>query len=394
MRNLRACLQLGVLPLALMSGHAMAANGSFDNWPTKSMLTDSIEGAITGNMAWDSDRFSGDDRLADESGWRRNEFGATLKKKGVWDAMVYYDFQSDLWLDVFVRFETKAWFGRDLGKIRVGYIKTPLGLDGLTASRAGSFMELGLPTQVVFEGRRTGVEWSYEQPRFLLTAGAYGGKDLQGDNPGQTFAARGVWTPIKAEGNVLHLGIAGSRENPEGFTDGRGVYRPPSTRLRARPEAGLTDVRLVDSGTLTYVDHINRTGLEGLWIHGPVSVQAEALRANVTRNAGLPEFTAQGEYAYVSWLLTGESRPYAGGVAANPKPSHDFGAVELVARWSHLDLDDGPIYGGREHDLTVGANWYLTQHFKFQANYVHADASRNHVHTTPDAVEVRAQVMF
>jgi len=129
---------------------------------------------------------------------RRKEFGATLKKKGVYDAMVYYDFQADTWLDVFVRFESKAFFGRDVGRFRFGYMKTPVGLDANTSSRAGSFLETALPVQAFYAGRRTGVEWVLERPQYLLQASAYGGKDLQGDNPGTTQAVRAVWTPVKA----------------------------------------------------------------------------------------------------------------------------------------------------------------------------------------------------
>lgn len=380
------CLAI-VAPVA-----ASAAN--FDNWPTKYAFGDGTELAATGNFAYDYNDFSGNDRLEDKDFMRRKEFGATLKKKGVYDAMVYFDFQSHTWLDVFFRFETKALLGKDYGRIRLGYIKTPVGLDSVTSSRATSFLEVGLPSQAIYEGRRTGVEWVLERPQYLLQAGAYGGKDLQGDNPGTTQALRAVWTPFKAAGDVLHLGLATSVENPRGYHNGLGVSFPASARVRARPEAGLTDVRLVDSGTLRYVDQIQRLGFEQIWIHGPFSIQSEALRMNVTRENGLPDYTASGQYVYGSWVLTGESRPYAAGAVSNIKPEHDYGAVELLARYSRLDLDDAGIDGGRQHAWTLGANWYLTSHFKFQANYVKADVSRAGTHTKPDIVELRAQVMF
>ena len=92
--------------------------------------------------------------------------------------------------------------------------------------------------------------------------------------------------------------------------------------------------------------------------------------------------------------LTGESRPYSAGNVSNPKPANGYGAVELAARYSTLDLDDGPIGGGRQHDWTFGANWYLTPYMKLQANYVRLDATQDGVTTRPDAVEVRAQVHF
>ena len=96
-------------------------------------------------------------------------------------------------------------------------------------------------------------------------------------------------------------------------------------------EAGLTDIRYVDSGALVTADQIRRTGLEGIWIRGPFSLQAEALRATVTRHDGKPDYTGSGQYAMASWVLTGESRPYNAGAVANIKPAHDYGAVELVA---------------------------------------------------------------
>lgn len=346
-----------VLALAIAAAPAAAnAATSLENWPTKYTFGDGTELGLTGNYAYDDNNFSGDDRLEDRTDFRRKEFGATLKKKGVYDAMVYFDFESKLWLDVFFRVETKALFGQDYGRVRMGYMKVPVGLEAVQSSRAGSFMELGLPIQAVFQGRRTGVEWTLERQQYLLQAGAYGGKDLQGDNPGTTQAVHAAWTPFKAEGNVLHLGLAGSVENPRGFSDGRGVSFSPRVRLRARPEAGLTDVRLIDTGTILDVDHVIRAGVEAVWIHGPFSLQSEALRAEVARNDNLPHYIAQGQYLYGTWTLTGESRSYAGGVPGNIKPAHDYGAVELTARYSRLDLEDNRVSGGRQHDTTIGAN--------------------------------------
>lgn len=380
-----------LLALGLAATPLLASAAGFDNWPTKVAFSDGTELAATGNIAYDWNNFS--DGIDNADAVRRKEFGATLKKKGVYDAMVYYDFQSETWLDVFVRVESKALFGTDIGRFRAGYIKTPVGLDSVTSSRAGSLMEVALPVQAIYAGRRTGVEWSLERPSYLLQAGAYGGKDLHGDNPGTMQALRAVWTPIKAEANVLHLGVAVSQENPRGWRDGRDVHHEATARLRARPEAGLTDLRFVDSGALTTADKIDRVGLEGVWIRGPFSVQAEALQATVKRD-GKPDYTGQGQYAVASWVVTGESRGYAGGAVSNVKPARDFGAVELLARYSRLDLDDADVLGGRQHDLTLGANWYLTSHFKLQANYVKVDASRRGIKRDPEIFEVRAQMHF
>lgn len=380
--------------LCLTSTASAAVAGDFNHWPLQYTFGNATEASLTGNFAYDYNNFSGDDRLKDRSFMRRKELGISIKKKDVYDAAVAFDFQSKLWLDVFFRFETKALFDQDYGRIRLGYMKTPVGMEALASSRAGSFMEAALPVQSIYEGRRTGVEWVLERPQYLLQTGAYGGKDLQGDNPGTTQAIRAIWTPFKTTGDVLHLGVSYSQENPRGYHNGSNVSFSPRTRVRARPESGLTDVRLIDSGTLVDVDKIQRNGLEQLWIHGPLLVQSEALHIKVTRNNGLPTYNGNGQYIYGSWILTGESRPYTAGTVGNVTPMHDYGAVELLARYSRLNLDNGSILGGRQHDWTIGANWYLTNYFKFQANYVKVNATRLGTRTTPDIVELRAQVHF
>lgn len=385
-----AAAMAGTVPPA----HAETASGLVA--PATWRFGNGVELQATGNVVYDFNDFSGDAyngaRFQDDDAFRRQEAGLAVRRKGVFDATVNYDFEADVWQDVYVRFDTKPWFGRDVGKLRLGQSKTPVGFEGLTANRAGSFMEQSLPTQAFYAGRRLGLDWAFERPRYLLNAGYYWKGDLQGNNRGDTAAARAAWTPFKAEGDVLHLGVSASVERPDGEVNGRGITVQPTARLRARPEAGLTSIRLVDSGALVDVDRIERTGLEGLWIHGPWSVQGEYLRQSTDHARG--QFDGEGHYLYGSWLATGESRRYAGGSVSNPVPTHGYGAVELLLRYSHIDLNDGGIAGGRESDWTFGANWYLTPYLKFQANYVKVDADRAGQSATPDIVEFRAQVQF
>ena len=101
-----------------------------------------------------------------------------------------------------------------------------------------------------------------------------------------------------------------------------------------------------------------------------------------------------GGYVFGSWVLTGESRPYAGGNAGNVKPKDAWGAWELLLRYSELDLEDGLVQGGKEHDWTLGANWYLNDHFKFQANLIRAWSDKGNLALDPKIFEVRAQIHF
>lgn len=366
-----------------------------DNWPTHVVLADGTDLGVAFKYQYDVDRFSDDDgRLTDAQTNRRKELGAYVGKKGVYDATAVFDFQAKTWLDVYARVQTKALFGTDAGAIRAGYSKTPVGLEGNTGTGATTFLETALPTQAIYAGRRIGVDWALTRKTWLVNAGYYWAGDLQGDSDGRMTALRAAWTPRNAPGDVVHLGVSASRETPDGTTDGRGIYTPPGARLRAKPEAGLTTVRLVDSGALSRVDHIDRRGLEALWIGGPWSLQSEYLDAHVQLDDGRPSYHGHGWYAFGSWVLTGESRSYKAGTAGDVKPKGPYGAVELALRYSELNLDDAPVLGGTESDWTFGANWYINRYLKLQGNYVHAHSARRGLVVDPNVVEVRAQIAF
>jgi len=389
------------LPLIVLLAplSASAQENRAEAWPPRIVFAGGTELAATGNFAYDFNRFSGDGygtaatRLENDDDWRRREFGFALKRKGAYDFSASFDFHANTWMDVALRVESKAMLGHDIGRFRIGQSKLPLGFEGNTATRNGIFMENSLPTQAFYQGRRIGIDWAFERPAYLLNAGYYHG-DLQGNNPGRTIAARAAWTPVKSADRVVHVGVSATRENPDSEINGLGVEVSPSVRWRARPEAGLTDVRLVDSGTLTQVGRIERRGLEALWIAGPWSLQGEYLHQRTTRQGALPGYAAGGFYVAGSWLLTGESRAYSGGNVANPRPAGRHGAVELTTRYSDIDLDNDGIAGGRQRDWTLGANWYATRYMKFQANYVFVDAHRGSASAHPDVFELRAQLHF
>jgi len=391
-------IPVSVVVFAVFAMSAQAYDAS--DWPTHYTFDDGTDVGLVGVYRYDVDEFSDDRRpdgthaFEDSHTNRRKELGFTLKKKGVYDAIVDYEYQGKSWQDVNIRFQSKAFFGNDYGAFRFGYSKTPVSFEGVTSSKATSFLELALPAQAIYEGRRTGIDWQVERPAWIANVGYYSGQDLLGDNDGTTIAGRVAWTPRKAPGDVLHLGVAASREDRDGTTDGRGIEHAPGVRIGTPPEAGLTPVRLVDSGTLANADRVVRSGIEGVWIAGPWSLQGELLDAKVSRQLGKPDFHARGGYVFGSWVLTGESRPYGGGNVGNIKPSGRWGAWELLLRYSELDLDDGAIQGGREHDWTMGANWYLDDHFKLQANVIRAWSDKGNLALDPQIFEARAQIHF
>lgn len=394
-RHLKMFTALAAVALA-----STARAYDLEDWPTHYTFGDGTDIGITGVYRYDVNEFSDDTlpngthRFEDSHTNRRKELGLTLKKKGVYDAIIDYEYQGKTWLDTFLRIQSKAVFGADYGSFRFGYTKTMVAFEGNTCTKCDTFLELALPVQAIYENRRTGIDWAFERPQYIVNVGYYWGQDLLGDNDGKTAAGRVAWTPRKADGDVIHLGVSASREDRDSTTDGLGVNHPPSVTVSTPPETGLSPIRLVSSGALSKADRINRGGLEGLWINGPWSVQGELLQEDVSRYGGNADFKAKGGYVFGTWTLTGESRPYTLGNVSNIKPKNPWGAVELAVRYSEVDLNDGSIQGGKEHDWTVGANWYLTTHFKLQANYIWATSDKGNLSLDPRIFEVRAQIYF
>jgi phosphate-selective porin OprO/OprP len=139
---------------------------------------------------------------------------------------------------------------------------------------------------------------------------------------------------MAADTQLAHVGFAYSFRNPPNN----------EIRYRARPEARIDSVRLVDTGTLT-VRQVHQFGFEGAVVYGPFSAQSEyilALPQNVrTDEPDLDDPTFWAWYIFASYFLTGEHRPYEEGVFGRVKPKRNlnlktggFGALEVAARFS------------------------------------------------------------
>lgn len=329
-----------------------------------------------GNFQLDWNRYSNDDdAFEDRHDFRRARLGLALKAGSI-DAKIEYDAKPQAWTDAFVRWQLAE--GQFL---RAGQFKQPIGLEELTPDRVTTFMEQAAPLSLGAISRRSGVDYQLVRPMWTFTVSAFG-QNFDGTNPGQGFGARGTWTPVADDTDLLHFGLAATSENPDS----------DAVRLRARSETSLLDTRLVDTGAFANADRLNRLGLEGAWVHGPWSVQSEYFQVEGTRDAGA-EPKGTGWYVFGSWFVTGESRGYKNGAFDTPKLD-DGGAWELGLRYSTVDLDDGPVLGGEQSNWTAGLTYYVSKHVRFMANYVAVDAERRGIESDPDVLEFRAQLTF
>ena len=161
----------------------------------------------------------------------------------------------------------------------------------------------------------------------------------------------------------------------------------------ARPESYLTDDKLADTGDIA-TTRTNLINGELAWVWGPFSLQGEYYQAFLN-DTGNPSFW--GFYAYGSLCLTGENRKYdtSDGAFESITPRRNFdpfqggwGAWELAARYSYIDLNSNGINGGKEGNLTLGLNWYLNPNVRLMFNYINASVNDR---TNPTVDQGRAE---
>ncbi len=183
-------------------------------------------------------------------------------------------------------------------------------------------------------------------------------------------------------------------------------------RLSNGPEIAVDASKTVDTGTLD-ARQAREFGFETAGTYDRFYGQAGWFRYEVERRLALPNPHFSGWYAIAAYSLTGEQHPYDPNTAAfrNLRPAKPlgtpdgWGAWELAARYSNIDLDfnpfataaNGGVAGGKQDILTLGLNWYPNNTIKFQLNYdnlrvSHANAPASDI--SASAVVLRSQLSF
>jgi phosphate-selective porin OprO/OprP len=270
-------------------------------------------------------------------------------------------------------------WGKYLGKLRVGFMNEPFGLERQTSSYNLGLLERSLPVQTFSPGTNVGamVHDSGPKGRFSWAFGLFSfGQQNDGNASGSVLSLTGRFTYLPVYRNegrdLIHIGLSLSSRSPSGS----------DTRYRSRPEARFVDY-LVDTGTMN-ASHLTLMGFEFATVRGPLWLQAEYVRSEVSAQlVGDPVF--MGSYVQVGWFLHGNHKPYRTNSGTfqrllpnikygkgNPFKKKNGGAWEVVGRLSRVDLSDGLVQGGELTDISAALNWYPNGTTRVQLNYIYA----------------------
>ncbi len=368
-----------------------------------------FKGKLGGRLQFDWNFFDQDDESRDAAG--DADPGLELRRARLYTSgemnigvpTVYYKLQLDFagsdykFADAFLGMKQLPY----IGLIQIGQMYEPFSLEQNTSSNYITFLERSLPIEAFSPARNVGamLQNGFFDESMTVSVGVFVNDendkaDIDSFDGNTRVPARitGLpWYDESSEGRrYLHLGVSGDIINPQ---DGM-------VRFRSRPEAHQAP-RYVDTGDFA-ADWSYPIAAEVALTLGSLSLQGEYMHAWVDASSGSdPDF--HGFYAFASYFLTGEHRPYhkASGVIDRVIPLENFsiseggtGAWELAARISYLDLDDEGISGGRLWDWTAGVNWYFNPNSRVMINYVLADVDRDGEDGETHIFQGRFQVDF
>lgn len=281
-----------------------------------------------------------------------------------------------------------------LGNIRIGNQKEPFSLEHLDSDRFLPFMERSYLFDFTYvsqfnNGFSPGISAfnTWADGRVFTHGGVY--KNLPDPFPfglgDGEYAVTGrigilpIWN--QEEQRYWYIGGAMSRRDP--------IDDVVAVRVRnlIRNAPGPLLNILATTGAVP-AESNGLFNLESAFVSGPLTVVGE-YQSNQLYGAsttdGVPQGTVNynGFYLSTLYFLTGETRTWntRSYVFNRVVPKSNFlvdkdthavegwGAWELGARYSYLDLNDKAIRGGRLQSVTLGLNWYLNPITKLQFNY-------------------------
>lgn len=297
--------------------------------------------------------------------------------------------------------------------LTLGQLKVPAGLEANSSDAFNEFMERGMANTAfgaVGGERRVGVTFAYADPIFTATGGLYGanegvsrtsagnGAPNNGFGPDEVWGFNGRVTaePINQPGKLIHVGASAYH-----VMDLAGKDLTIADRPNVRVDNGnLESVAFTGTQSATAlgatVHDATFYGFEGAGVYGPFSVQGEYSHMHLNRIGDtLPSADFNGWYVFGSAFLTGESRPFKGGVIDRLKPNRPFdpskgnwGAFEVAARYDRINLTDRDIspLDRDGHAITAALNWYLSGNVKVLFNYIRFTGQNSPLVRTPVSV--------
>lgn len=260
-------------------------------------------------------------------------------------------------------------------QVRLGRFKQSVGLEHLQADSSGFFIERSLVSNLV-PGVDIGLQFSGDlaEGRINYALGLFNGSadstnaNNLDSNDAKAVAGRLILRPIHGFGIGLGASLAPAQEGK--------LHLPAGYRTEGQQRFFAYGADVISDGQAL------RLSPQAFYYAGSLGVLAEYVRSEIEVRKGLESARLAHDawQVAVGYVLTGEDASYTGVAPARPfAPSRgDWGAFEVVARFSQLNFDDETFprfalpsenaagirgFGG-------GVNWFLSSRLRFTVDYL------------------------
>jgi phosphate-selective porin OprO and OprP len=294
--------------------------------------------------------------------------------------------------------------------LTAGKFKVPVGLERLQSATDIRFIERAFPTSLV-PNRDLGVTFGGDVAGGVVNyaVGYFNGvndgsssdsntptPDAENDTKGD-WAARLFFQPFLNSDSFalrgLGFGVGGTYVDSTGSTTTTLLpsYRTPGqqTFFSYRATTAATGTAPAVNGTFADGERV-RWSPQAYYYLGSfgvigeyVNVSQDVTRATPTSGVRSATLDNKAWQVQLAWFATGEDESFRGFTPGSvfSLESGTWGALEFVARYQELDIDDDAFVGGADSFASpdsaaskatawgVGINWYLNQNYKWSINY-------------------------
>jgi len=278
-----------------------------------------------------------------------------------------------------------------------GYYNDPATMANNTSRGSLHFIARAAAVNALAPGRELGFSYKFYNRKFFANQGLFA-ENLYNDqaNGPQGFTAGGRWLyiPIDDTAQSLHVGAAARYAyTSTGERQEDGEIKTTHT-LASTVETYVDGNKQFLSCTLPWAKNSVYASVETAYRNKRFFARGEYLMKHINRKSGkgLTDCTFHGGYAEAGYMIFGQGYKY--NRAESVVSGLGGRGLEVSARYSFLNLNNGDTKGGRLHSVTVGSALGFNKFFQVLLEYSYNRLNNENYPLDKNMHIVQARMMF